>query len=91
MQQKQSDLAPTAKPKLTVRKVAEKMSTVDREIKYLVNKAKINARKKLEEEAAAKIKAEEVGSGREKLMGAIGCVALERAVGDNEAVGPTPR
>ncbi|CAG0915624.1 unnamed protein product [Notodromas monacha] len=63
----QDALALTSKPVLTLSMIAEKMQALDREIKYLVNKGKINAARKAEEIAAkkaeeAKKKAEADGS-----------------------------
>ncbi|CAG0888377.1 unnamed protein product [Cyprideis torosa] len=64
----------TEKPKLTVHLAGEKVTALDREIKYLVNKAKINAAKKAQEEAVrkaeeAKKKAEEAAKHNVTLSG----------------------
>ncbi|XP_050731958.1 hypoxia up-regulated protein 1-like [Eriocheir sinensis] len=53
-------------PKLTLSDVAEKWTAMDREIKYLINKAKIVKAKKDREAAEAKIKAEKEAKEAEK-------------------------
>ncbi|PNF19992.1 Hypoxia up-regulated protein 1 [Cryptotermes secundus] len=50
MEEEQSSLPPSATPKLTVKSITEKMALLDREVKYLVNKAKIWKPKKLRDD-----------------------------------------
>lgn len=53
-------------PKLTLGGIAEKWSSLDREIKYLINKAKITKAKKDREAAEAKAKADKDARAAEK-------------------------
>lgn len=53
-------------PKLTLADIGEKWSALDREIKYLINKAKITKAKKDREAAEAKAKAEKEAKEAEK-------------------------
>nr|CAD7392844.1 unnamed protein product [Timema cristinae] len=50
MEGEQAALNPTENPKLTVKLITEKMAVLDREVKYLVNKAKIWRPKKSKED-----------------------------------------
>lgn len=50
MEEEQSSLPASSAPKLTVKSITEKMAMLDREVKYLVNKAKIWRPKKAKED-----------------------------------------
>merc|ERR1739842_97909 len=63
----QADVPLNEPPKLTLHSIGEKMGALDREIKYLVNKAKIAKAKRDREVAEAKIKAEKEAKEAEKL------------------------
>uniref|UniRef100_A0A1B6MMN4 Hypoxia up-regulated protein 1 n=1 Tax=Graphocephala atropunctata TaxID=36148 RepID=A0A1B6MMN4_9HEMI len=61
----QEKLAPHETPVLTVRSMVEKMSSLDREVKYLVNKAKI-WKPKIKKEEAAKDSSSNFTASKEK-------------------------
>lgn len=75
-------------PKLLIAEIAEKMSSLDREIKYLVNKGKIVKAKKDREAAEAKAKAEkeakEAEKEKAKKKNATGGEGEEKAGGDDK-------
>ncbi|CAL4121820.1 unnamed protein product, partial [Meganyctiphanes norvegica] len=71
-------------PKLTLNAIGEKMAALDREIKYLVNKAKIAKAKRDREAAEAKIKAEKEAREAEKLKKANKTIEKEEKEADAE-------
>ncbi|CAG7836274.1 unnamed protein product [Allacma fusca] len=56
----------TQAPALTVRMIAEKLDALDREVKYMVNKARVNKLKKQREEETKAKEASESGSSGEE-------------------------
>ncbi|KAJ9600744.1 hypothetical protein L9F63_001099, partial [Diploptera punctata] len=54
MEEEQASLAASVTPKLTVKSIADKMALLDREVKYLINKAKIWRPKKPKEDTKDK-------------------------------------
>lgn len=58
MEEEQSKLPLSATPKLTIKSITDKMAALDREVKYLVNKAKYWKPKKIEKKASNETNAE---------------------------------
>lgn len=80
----QAETPLTEPPKLTLTAIGEKMGAMDREIKYLVNKAKIAKAKRDREAAEAKIKAEKEAKEAEKLKKANKTIETEKTEADAE-------
>ena len=62
----QSSLSLSADPSLSLTSIAEKIQELDREMKYIVNKAKMAKAKAEREAAEAKVKAEKEAAAKKK-------------------------
>lgn len=58
MEEEQAKTPLSVSPKLTIKSITEKMAALDREVKYLVNKAKFWKPKKVEKKASNETKEE---------------------------------
>nr|CAD7592318.1 unnamed protein product [Timema genevievae] len=85
MEGEQAALTPTENPKLTVKLITEKMAVLDREVKYLVNKAKIWRPKKSKEDTKDSEPAPNKTVGEEETVDEEGIVEEVLEGGEQEA------